>query len=292
MVENKQKKLIEKREALITLVPAIHSGYLNFFKKHKGAELFIVGKDFLKDFPKLERDIRKGEDESIKKMIESLKIFKKVQVLDRKNIGIIFSDKKINYFKIIMPEDNILREISLKYLPKFKIKFENIFLRWAWKNATHIKHKISTSGTLTKDKFAKTIIKDLFEEAKKSSDWWRQIASALVIDGKVVKTTYNHHLPTDHNLDLYGDPRSNFDAGEHPDKYTSIHSEASMIAWAAKEGVSLNGATLYVTTFPCGNCSKLIAESGIKKIYFKEGYSVLDADNVLKKFGVKVYRVE
>jgi len=281
-----------KKEIVISLVPAIHSGYLKFFRKHQGKELFIVGKDFLNDFPKLERDMRIGDDNDFKKMIESLKIFKKVQVLDRKNIAIIFDDKKINDYKIIMPEDNILREIILKYLPKCKIKFENIFLRWAWKNTTHIKHKISTFGTLTKDKFAKTIITDLFEEAKKSSDWWRQIASALVVDGKVVKITYNHHLPSDHNLDLYGDPRSNFDAGEHPDKYTSIHSEASMIAWAAKEGVSLNGATLYVTTFPCGNCSKLVAEAGIKKIYFKEGYSVLDAEKVLKSFDVKVYKVE
>lgn len=283
-----------QRKVVISIVPAVHSGYLKFFKKHKNEELFIVGRDFLKEFSRLELDVRQGSYEDIQKMIRSLKIFKKVQILDRKNIAQIFNFNKSNNLKIVMPEDDILREIAKKYLSHHKIKFENIFLRWTWKNVMYkkMKHKISNSGILTRDEFSKTVLKNLYKEAKKSSDWWRQIASALVINGQVVQMTHNHHLPSDHNLDIYGDPRSNFNPGEHPDKYTSIHSEASMIAWAAKEGVSLDGATLYVTTFPCGNCSKLIAESGIKKIYFKEGYSVLDADNVLKKFGVKIFRVD
>jgi dCMP deaminase len=281
----------KRKTAVISLIPAIHTGYINFFRKHKGADLFIVGKDFFKDFPRLERDIRRGNDQDMKGMIDSLKIFKNIVVLDRKNIKIIFGDKKNRNWNIVMPEDNVLREISEKYLKGYEIKYENIFLRWAWKNATDIKHKISVFGKKTSSNFAKTVLKDLYDQSKKSSDWWRQIASALVVKNKVVKMTHNHPLPSDYVFDLYGDPRSNFDAGEHPDKYLTIHSEAAMIAWAAKAGITLDGASIYVTTFPCSNCSRLIAESGIKEIYFKEGYSVLDAEKIMKVFGIKVYRI-
>lgn len=279
MVKNKKK-------IVIALVPAIHTGYIKFFKSNKGSELLLIGKSFFKDFPKLERDVRWNKNEDLISMINSLKIFKKVSVLERKDIKNI--DKNA---QIIMPEDDVLREIAKKYLPNHSITFKNIFLRWTWKNATHIKSKPSSFGTITKNKFAKEIIKTLEKEAQKSSDWWRQIASALVREGEVVHTTYNHHVPSDYNLDLYGDPRSNFDAGEHIDKSTAVHSEAGMIAWAAREGISLKGLDLYVHTFPCQNCAMLVAKAGIKNIYFKEGYSNLNSEEILKAYKVKVWRV-
>ena len=279
--------MVKNKKIIIALVPAIHKGYLDFFKKHKGADFYIVGKDFFKDFPRLERDVRQADTSQMQKIISNLKLFKKVHILDRKNVLNINTAAKI-----VMPEDEIMREIAEKYLFGKKIKFENIFLRWGWKNATHIKHKISTTGTISRKEFDKKIMKELFQEAKKSSDWWRQIASALIVDGKVLKMTYNHPLPTNHVFDLYGDPRSSFDAGQHSDIYLTIHSEASMIAWAAREGISLKNAELYVTTFPCANCAKSLAISGIKKIYYSEGYSSIDSDEILKKFGIKIIRVE
>ncbi len=271
---------------VIALVPAIHKGYVNFFKKYSDSELFLIGKSFFKDFPKLERDVRWAKDEDVVKMLTSLKIFRKVSILEKKNIKLIDSD-----LKIIMPEDDVLREIATKYLPDHSVVFKNIFLRWTWKNATHIKSKPSTFGTITKKQFARDMLKVLEKEAQKSSDWWRQIASALVKDGEVLHVSYNQHLPTDYNLDLYGDPRSNFDAGEHIDKSTAIHSEANMIVWAAAEGVSVKGLDLYVHTFPCQNCAMLVAKAGIKNVYFKEGYSNLNSEDILKAYQVKVWRV-
>lgn len=275
-----------KKSIVIALVPAIHTGYIKFFKKHKGAELFLIGKSFFKDFPKLERDVRWAEDKDVIAMLTSLKIFKKISVLEKKDIKNIKSDTKI-----VMPEDDVLREIVKTYFPHNPVTFTNIFLRWTWKNATHIKSKPSTFGTITKKKFVKDIIKNLEGEAQKSSDWWRQIASALVRDREVIHISYNQHLPSDYNLDLYGDPRSNFDAGEHIDKSTAIHSEANMIAWTAREGISVKGLDLYVHTFPCQNCAMLIAKAGIKNVYFKEGYSNLNSEDILKAHDVKVWRV-
>ncbi len=279
MVKNKKK-------IVIALVPAIHAGYINFFNKNKNTKLLLIGKSFFKEFPTLERDVRWAKEDDLITVIKSLKIFESVSFLEKKDIKHI--PKNV---EIIMPEDDILRKIAQKYLPGMEVTFKNIFLRWNWKNAIHIKNKPSSSKTVTKKQFAKDVLKILEKEAQKSSDWWRQISSALVKDGKIIHTTYNHHLPSDYNLDLYGDPRSNFQAGEHIDKSTAIHSEAGMVAWAAGEGVSMKGLDLYVHTFPCQNCAMLIAKAGIKNIYFKEGYSNLNSEDILKAYKVKVWRI-
>ncbi len=52
----------------------------------------------------------------------------------------------------------------------------------------------------------------------------------------------------------------------------TIHAEANAIIQAAKHGVNINGSTVYVTASPCWNCFKTIANSGIKRIVFKEFY--------------------
>ena len=52
----------------------------------------------------------------------------------------------------------------------------------------------------------------------------------------------------------------------------SVHAEMNLISNAARRGVSLSGATLYVTTFPCHNCAKHIVASGISKVVYLEPY--------------------
>jgi len=52
----------------------------------------------------------------------------------------------------------------------------------------------------------------------------------------------------------------------------TLHAEANAITHAAKEGISLDGTTIYVTKSPCKECSKLIAQSGIKRVVFKDKY--------------------
>lgn len=54
----------------------------------------------------------------------------------------------------------------------------------------------------------------------------------------------------------------------------TIHAEANAILQCAKLGVSSNGTTMYVTHFPCLNCTKLIIQAGIKKICYNEKYRV------------------
>jgi dCMP deaminase len=51
-----------------------------------------------------------------------------------------------------------------------------------------------------------------------------------------------------------------------------VHAEANAIAQAAKHGVALDDSELYVTASPCLTCFKLVANAGIKAVYFREFY--------------------
>jgi len=52
----------------------------------------------------------------------------------------------------------------------------------------------------------------------------------------------------------------------------TVHAEANAIIQAAKNGVAVDGATIYTTASPCWPCFKLIANSGLRRIVFGEFY--------------------
>ena len=53
----------------------------------------------------------------------------------------------------------------------------------------------------------------------------------------------------------------------------TIHAEQNAIAFAARHGISTDGATIYVTTYPCKDCMNSIVNSGIKRIVFDGDYN-------------------
>ena len=71
-----------------------------------------------------------------------------------------------------------------------------------------------------------------------------------------------------------------------------LHAEANAITKVAKSGNSSEGATLYVTTSPCMECSKLIIQAGIKRVVFSERYRVQVGLDLLEKVGIKVEQIE
>lgn len=56
----------------------------------------------------------------------------------------------------------------------------------------------------------------------------------------------------------------------------TTHAEANAIAWAARTGVSVEGATLYCTLSPCDSCAKLILAAGIGLVIFQDRYRIAD----------------
>ena len=66
-------------------------------------------------------------------------------------------------------------------------------------------------------------------------------------------------------IEKYGD---NAKTHRNPDDCRAIHSEVDAIGKAARNGVSLEGATIYVTRYPCEACARLIIASGIKTVIY------------------------
>ena len=71
-----------------------------------------------------------------------------------------------------------------------------------------------------------------------------------------------------------------------------LHAEANAITKIAKSGNNSDGATLYVTASPCLECSKLIIQSGIRRVVYSEAYRLTDGIDLLKRAGVEVVFIE
>jgi len=71
-----------------------------------------------------------------------------------------------------------------------------------------------------------------------------------------------------------------------------LHAEANAITKVAKSNNSSEDATLYVTTSPCMECSKLIIQSGIKRVVFIEKYHDKTGLNLLKRAHIELVQIE
>ena len=71
-----------------------------------------------------------------------------------------------------------------------------------------------------------------------------------------------------------------------------LHAESNAITKCAKWGSSTSGATLYVTMSPCIECSKLIIQSGIKRVVYLEQYRDTSGIDLLKNSNVEVQQIK
>ncbi|HRY82745.1 MAG TPA: deaminase [Candidatus Moranbacteria bacterium] len=275
------------KKIIIAYVPVLHEGYRRFFEKYKKSVLYILGQDLILKSDYLYKEIRALDSIQMKKAIESLKIFKEVNILDRELLEKIKKEET----EIIMPNEDITRELSKKYFHRKKIIFDDIFLRWD-KHNTIREFPINPDIKISRKEFDKEMMLKANKKSKESSDWWRRIGSVIVKNKRIIISTCNKHVPSEHIPFINGDPRIPFHKGINLEFSTAIHGEAAAIAEAAKKGISLEGASIYVTTFPCPPCAKLIAYSGIKKLYYNIGYGVLDGESILKQKGVEIILVD
>lgn len=273
-------------ENLIAYVPVIHSGYVDLFESHEGADMHVLNNDVLSEYPHLRKDIRALKPEQAKSLIESLGVFRKVSLLGRLSLE-NFSEEEI-----IMPDDDVSRDLVERYFTSAMVRLEPVFLRWDRRNS-FVNTDVTPDRTIQSNEINENIVRQIYEEANKSSDWWRRVGAALVNeDGDIMTSGYNHHLPSEYTPWVDGDPRNNAHRGVALEASTVQHAEASLIAQAAKEGRAVNGASVFVTTFPCPACAKLIAESGINACYFTEGYAMTDGLQIMKGFNVEIVKVE
>jgi dCMP deaminase len=69
-----------------------------------------------------------------------------------------------------------------------------------------------------------------------------------------------------------------------------LHAETNAVAKLAKTGESSNGATMFITHAPCIDCAKLVYQSGINSVYYRNSYRSDDGVKFLEKCGIEVKR--
>ncbi len=71
-----------------------------------------------------------------------------------------------------------------------------------------------------------------------------------------------------------------------------LHAEANAITKVARSNNSSEGATMYVTASPCIECAKLIIQSGIRRVVFRDLYRITSGIDLLKRAGIECEQVD
>lgn len=71
-----------------------------------------------------------------------------------------------------------------------------------------------------------------------------------------------------------------------------LHAEANAITKVAKSNNSSENSTLYVTSAPCMECSKLIIQAGIRRVVFSDLYHNSDGVELLKRAGIELVHIQ
>lgn len=279
-------KTARRIDAIVAYVPVIHRGYLELFEKYPWAPILVLDENVLADFPHLRSDLRAVNPKIICKMLRS--------VFFRRDIGLahpprlhLFSSSSA---QLCFPDEDIMHEImEIYHLPESQIAYDKTFLRWNKLNVTS-ENEVPVGRKISRDDFHRQVMGQACQIGQKSPDWWRQVGATLVKDGEVFFSAFNHHCPTDYVSYVDGDIRGCFDFGERLEICGAIHAEGAIISKAAS--LMMAGADLFCTTFPCPACARLIAASGIHRLFYVDGYSVSDAFEIFQAAGIEVIKVE
>lgn len=102
--------------------------------------------------------------------------------------------------------------------------------------------------------------------ATRSTCGRKHVGAVIVRDRTILSTGYNGSLRGAPHCEEVGHDMEN----DHCVR--TVHAEANAVAQAAKQGVRIDESEIYVTASPCLTCFKLVANAGIRKVFFKEFY--------------------
>lgn len=111
----------------------------------------------------------------------------------------------------------------------------------------------------------------------------RKHVGAVIVRDRVI-------LSTGYNGSIRGLPHCDEVGHDMVDGHCvrTIHAETNALVQAARNGVAVDGAEIYVTASPCWECFKLLANAGIKKIVYGEFYREPKIHDVSLKLGIQL----
>ena len=133
------------------------------------------------------------------------------------------------------------------------------------------------------NKYDKAYLRIASEWSKLSYCKRKQVGAIIVRDRMIISDGYN------------GTPSGFENCCEDTEGLTQwyvLHAEANAILKVARSTQTCDNATLYITLSPCKECSKLIHQSGIKRVVYKNGYRDTSGIDFLVKAGIEVAQIE
>ena len=283
------------KKILLLYMPVIHRGYLELFGIVKPSEIVLLSNEVLKNLPDgfsyiIRKDaIRALLPEEIRSSLRSMPIAncRTIHIADE---GTLRSISSMHKQELIMPDEDVSRAVAKKY--SLDIEFvQGPFLRYHRDNSKD-KRPINPDRKIEISDLDREIMATAVATSKKSPDWYRQVGAVLVsADGKNVISAYNMHEPHDQVASVLGDPRSLLKAGDGIDISHADHAEHIVIGEAALNGISTKGASVYLSTFSCPHCARLLARSGVKRIFYCDPYILLDAEATFRAKGIELIEV-
>ena len=268
---------------VLLYLPVIHAGYERFLQRHADAgEILLLGTGFTAADPALAKDIRALPPGRAAEYLRAAA--GQVRVVEPDDVT-----AAVTADVLVLPDEEITRDVVARHrLGEGRtVVFDRTFLRWDREWAT-VRTPVSFDGEVCLEQLPRELLGRAVALSERSSDWWRQVGAVAARDGAVLGCAWNRHRPTEYAPYLNGDPRDAFGRGVRADLSTAIHAEAAIVARAARDAISLAGADLYTTTFPCPACARLIAAAGFGRCFFAGEYSVLDGEAVLRAAGVRL----
>ena len=264
-------------------IPVIHRGYIDLLSRHQDSLLYLFDTSITGDIDYLRKDIRTLQPAEAIASLAGLGFT--VQPLSYTELEALLGDPSGS---VTLIDDDISKQLINQCTVKATVTLASPFLRWDRNNTTQTSD-ITVDETIRDDG---GIVPLLYEEASRSTDWWRHVGAAIVDENSIVKSAHNRGIPHEYINSVEGDPRSAARQGTAIENSLFIHAEGDLIAACARDGITTKDKAIYVTTFPCPNCAKLIAASGISTCYFVEGYGALEGERTLRDAGVAIIRIE
>lgn len=123
--------------------------------------------------------------------------------------------------------------------------------------------------------------------AKRSKAIRKQVGCLIVKENQIISDGYNGRLPG-----IEPDVCEDLIDGVLVTRSDVIHAELNAISKLAKNGnAAANGSTAYITLSPCLDCSRIMASSGIKKVFYRQQYRNTEGIEFLKNYGIEVKQI-
>jgi dCMP deaminase len=284
------------KKFLILYMPVLHKGYLDLFNRVKPDIIGLLTEDVLQELPDglayiAKKDVIRALPSKVMHDVVASLFPADVRVVQ---VSAENLEATIVEPTIFMPDEDISIAVAEKYFggvqavtlvtPPTRLRYH--------RNNVEEKKLLVPDRRISLTALDREMMELATSVVERTPDWWRQVGGVLRMkDGRRI-VAYNEHQPHEQIAATFGDPRSIFKSGIRTDLSISDHVEHVLIGEAARQGIATAGAWMYLTTFPCLPCARLVARAGISRLFYRDpSYGLLDADELLRTKKVELIEV-